>query len=235
MSFDESKLRILKERSDMVKVIQLLGVRDEKVLVTMNNVPRHLFTPPDKIKYAYDDTPLSIGFGQVMNEPVVVAYLTQAAAIKKTDTVLEIGTGLGYGAALLSKMATQVYTTEIFHQLAESARANLEKVRCTNVTVLPSGYDVGVAKHAPYDAILVTGSVQTVPETLKKQLAIGGRLVVAVYSSELEGDQLLRVTRVTQGDYREEVLTAMQLLPLLCKEAEMHVVGDSDDSSSDSD
>ena len=156
------------------------GVTDERVLAALRDVPRHLFVPPAMRSQAYEDHPLPIGHGQTISQPYIVAYMTEVLRLKPTSRVLEVGTGSGYQAAVLGKVAGQVYTVEILAPLAESARKTLASLGYTNVHVRVGDGFAGWPEHAPFDAIMVTAAPEEVPPPLIEQLAVGGRLVVPV-------------------------------------------------------
>jgi protein-L-isoaspartate(D-aspartate) O-methyltransferase len=156
------------------------GVTDERVLAAMRDVPRHLFVPLAMRSQAYEDHPLPIGHGQTISQPYIVAYMTEVLRLKPTSRVLEVGTGSGYQAAVLGKVAGQVYTVEILAPLAESAKKTLASLGFTNVHVKVGDGFAGWPEHAPFDAVIVTAAPEEVPPPLIEQLAVGGRLVVPV-------------------------------------------------------
>ncbi|HYO14011.1 MAG TPA: protein-L-isoaspartate(D-aspartate) O-methyltransferase [Thermoanaerobaculia bacterium] len=155
-------------------------ISDPAVLAAMEQVPRHLFVPEGERKNAYADRPLPIGFGQTISQPYIVALMTELLDLGPGDRVLEIGTGSGYQAAVLSRIAREVYTIEIVKPLGERARRTLGRLGYDNVRVrIGDGYK-GWPEKAPFDAILVTAAPPTVPEPLLKQLKVGGKLVLPV-------------------------------------------------------
>jgi len=155
-------------------------IRDLKVLDAMTRVPRHLFIPPENRTEAYQDSPVPIGFGQTISQPYIVAFMTQALEIQPNDRVLEIGTGCGYQAAVLSVLAKQVYSIEIIAALAERARETLASLGYRNVDVRTGNGYLGWPEHAPFDRIMVTAAPDEVPETLVQQLRVGGLMAVPV-------------------------------------------------------
>ena len=171
----------LEERMDMVKYqIRDRGVTDPRVLRAMEHVPRHEFVPDDYVDQAYADHPLPIGHGQTISQPYIVALMTELLDLKGTERVLEIGTGSGYQAAILSEIVAEVYTVEIVEPLAAEAEERLERLGYKNVHVLYADGYYGWEEHAPYDAIIVTCAPDHIPQPLVKQLADGGSLVVPV-------------------------------------------------------
>jgi protein-L-isoaspartate(D-aspartate) O-methyltransferase len=188
------------------------GIADQKVLDAMRRVPRHEFVPEKWREFAYDDNPLPIGFGQTISQPYIVAVMTELAAIPEEGTVLEIGTGSGYGAAVLSQMAAHVYTIEILDELAKRSEATLKRLGYDNVTVRSGDGYRGWPEHAPFDAIVVTAAPPKVPEPLKQQLKVGGRLVLPV--GERGGRQELRVITRTRQGYRDERVFGVRFVPM---------------------
>lgn len=172
------------------------GLRDSRVLSAMRRVPRHELVPREVRALAYADRPLPIGYDQTISQPYVVALMTSLLELEPDDRVLEIGTGSGYQAAILSLLAAEVYTIEIVEPLATRATRDLARLGYSNVHVRAGDGYAGWPEHAPFDAIIVTAAPPHVPEPLKQQLAIGGRLVLPVG----ENYQTLQViTRTREG------------------------------------
>ncbi len=167
------------------------GVTDARVLAAMREVPRHLFVPEAVARDAYDDRPLPIGEGQTISQPYMVGSMTAALAPGPTDRVLEVGTGSGYQAAILARLARSVVTIERHYSLAARARATLAALAISNVSVVVGDGSNGYPDGAPYDRILVTAGSPAVPESLKAQLADGGRLVIPVGSAGFQHVVLL--------------------------------------------
>jgi len=160
--------------------IEARGVRDSAVLSAMRKVERHRFVPQNYEAYAYDDYPLPIGEGQTISQPYIVALMTEIASLKKTDKVLEVGTGSGYQAAVLAEICDSVYSIEINENLAKNAQKVLKELNYTNISILIGDGYQGWREHSPYDAILVTCAPTSVPQPLIDQLRDGGRLVIPV-------------------------------------------------------
>lgn len=171
------------KREKMVKQqIEKRGVKDSAVLQSVLAVKRHEFVPAAQIDNAYDDRPLPIGYGQTISQPYIVAYMTEAIKLQPHFKVLEIGTGSGYQAAILSKIVKEVYTIEIVPELGKTAADRLKKTGFTNVQAkIADGYH-GWQEHAPFDAIMVTAAAEFVPPPLIKQLKEGGKMVIPVGS-----------------------------------------------------
>lgn len=192
------------------------GIRDSRVLDAMRSVPRELFVPPNLQYAAYDDGPLPIGEGQTISQPYIVAFMAEALELGPTDRVLEIGTGSGYGAAVLARIAAHVVTVERFETLARRARDVLAQAGLDNITVVAGDGSLGAPEHAPYDAIVVTAGGPAVPEALKDQLVAGGRLVMPVGESRSTQD-LIRLRRGDDG-FKQEWLAPVRFVPLIGKD-----------------
>ncbi len=190
------------------------GVTDPRVLDAMRRVPRERFVPAGQTEFAYEDSPLPIEEGQTISQPFIVAWMTAALELEPGDRVLEIGTGSGYAAAVLAHLAAQVYTIERHATLAELAQQRLAGAGYPNVIVRCGDGTLGWPEHAPFDAIIVAAGGPSVPEALKAQLAIGGRLVIPV-GAQTRVQKLVRVTRVAEDDYRREELGDVRFVPLI--------------------
>jgi len=200
------------QREHMVRTqIEARGVRDPRVLEAMRRVPRHRFAPEGVQAAAYTDAPISIGWGQTMSQPYIVAYMTEAAAIEPGDRVLEIGTGSGYQAAVLAEMGAEVYSIEVVPALYHRTRALFEDLGLENVHLRLGDGHAGWPEAAPFDAIVVTAAPDVVPPRLVEQLAVGGRMVIPVG----RGDQDLRVLRKLPGGLREESSLAVRFVPMV--------------------
>jgi protein-L-isoaspartate(D-aspartate) O-methyltransferase len=189
------------------------GVRSENVLRAMLAVRREEFLPSDLREFAYEDSPLPIAGGQTISQPYIVAFMTEALLLEGGEKVLEIGTGSGYAAVVLAEIAKDVYSVERIGQLAEKAAAKLAEQGHHNVHVLHGDGTRGWLEHAPYDAIVVAAGGPTVPETLKMQLKVGGRLVIPIGSST-RAQELVRVTRVSATEFRQEDLADVRFAAL---------------------
>ncbi len=200
---------------DMVETqLRRRGIRDERVLEAMRQVPRHEFVPPAMISAAYADRPLPIGLWETISQPYMVAAMTQAAAVATGDKALEIGGGSGYQAAILVHLGATVWMMEINARLADSARLRLARLGYANVEVIAGDGSEGLATHAPYDVVIVSAAAPSVPTVLLDQLAEGGRLVVPV--GNLHHQELLRLSR-QKGQLITQHLDACQFVPLLGK------------------
>lgn len=188
------------------------GIEDLAVLRAFGITPRHLFVPEALRRRAYEDAALPVGRGQTISQPSTHATYLLALGLKGGERVLEVGTGTGYQAALLSCLAAQVFSVERIASLAERARRALTQAGATNVTVLTGDGTLGWRPYAPYDAILVSAAGPQIPRPLVEQLADGGRLVMPVQGSR--GQELVRLTRMSDT-FREESLGAASFVPLI--------------------
>jgi len=213
MANSEADNQYLRKRLEMVEnQLRARGIKDKSVLESMATVPRHFFVPISLIEQAYDDTPLPIGYNQTISQPYIVALMTEAAELKNTDIVLEIGTGCGYSAAVLSHLAKQVYSSEIIPKLARVSQINLKKLNYNNVIVITGDGSAGFPEHGPFNAILVTAMAPAIPQALKEQLALKGRLIIPVKNGHSE--ELKKITRLDMRTYEEENLGAVRFVPL---------------------
>ena len=205
-------------RDEMVEHhIAARGVRSTRVLQAMRKVPREAFLPEDLREFAYEDSPLPIAEGQTISQPYIVALMAEALLLEGGEKVLEIGTGSGYAAAVLAEIAAEVYTVERIGQLAEKAATALAEQGYDNVHVLHGDGTRGWPDHAPYDAIVVAAGGPKIPESLRTQLKIGGRLVIPI-GSDARAQELVRVTRVAEDEYEREDLADVRFVPLLGQE-----------------
>jgi protein-L-isoaspartate(D-aspartate) O-methyltransferase len=189
-----------------------LEISDKRVLEAMRRVPREAFVPQDQYYAAYEDRPLSIGFGQTISQPYIVALMVQALELKGGDKVLELGAGSGYEAAILAELAREVVTVERISELVEGAKRALEKLGYSNVKVHLAGRELGWSDEAPYGAIIVSAGAPAIPQLLLNQLSFGGRLVIPV-GSRWQQD-LLKVTKRRKGN-KVENLGGCYFVPLI--------------------
>jgi len=190
------------------------NIRDSRVLEAMRKVARHAFVPSALEEDAYRDQPLPIGHGQTISQPYIVALMAELLQLEPTDRVLEIGTGSGYGAAVLGELVREVVTIERHEELANRARSILAQLGYDHVQVQVGDGTLGWPAKAPYDAIVVTASGPVVPRELLDQLAIGGRLVIPI-GSDLASQDLLLVERTGSDDYTETNICPVRFVPLV--------------------
>ncbi len=190
------------------------GIEDEAVLSVLFDTPRHLFLDEALRHRAYENTPLSIGHQQTISQPYIVALMTQLAKASApgVSRILDIGTGCGYQAAVLSQLVDWVFTVERIEALSFSARERLQTLGYKNISYLCGDGYRGWPRKAPFDAIIVAAAPPAVPEALKQQLAVGGRLVIPVGDDE---NQALRLIRRTRGGFDEEIREAVKFVPLV--------------------
>ena len=191
-------------------------IRDERVIAAMAAVPRERFVPEHLRSRAYEDNALPIGEGQTISQPLMVALMVEALELKPDDHVLEIGTGSGYEAAVLSHLAREVTTVERIPELLEGARAALRSLGCVNVHAFVAGDALGRPEDAPYDAIVVSAGAPHVPRELLDQLAVGGRLVIPV--GDRLGQELVRAEKTARG-VEVTGLGACGFVPLIGEDA----------------
>ncbi len=204
MDFAKARARLIEELS--------LEVKDRRVLEAMARVPREEFVLPEYRGSAYEDSPLPIGFGQTISQPLIIAMMTEALELSGDEKVLEVGTGSGYQAAILAELARLVVTTERIPALAERAREVLSKLGYQNVKIYLSGENLGWPEEAPYDAIIVTAAAPKVPPELLEQLQVGGRMVIPIGSRYLQ-----ELYKITKGEKKNTVqnLGGCRFVPLI--------------------
>src|SRR3954453_8112769 len=190
------------------------GVSQPRVLEAMRQVPRELFVSPEIAEFAYHDTPLPIAEGQTISQPYIVALMIEAAGVKPGDHVLDVGTGSGYAAAALSLSAAEVYTIERHRALADEAAGRLRRLGYRNVRVRHGDGTLGWPEKAPFDAIIVAAGGPEIPEALRNQLKIGGRLVIPIGQLG-RVQELVRVIRDGETRYHEEELGPVTFVPLI--------------------
>ena len=218
-----SEALFAEKRAEMVAVIEGdvratadytgLARFDARVMQTMGRVPRHLFVPPERVDYAYENRPQPIGFGQTISQPYIVALMTELLDVDEDSVVLEVGTGSGYQAAVLAELVDRVHTIEIVEPLYKQVTDRLTKLGYDNVTTrLGDGY-YGWAEHAPFDAIAVTAAASHVPPPLIRQLRPGGRMVIPV-GGRFMVQQLLLIEKSSDGSLQTRQVLPVRFVPL---------------------
>lgn len=204
-----------REREELIESIRTKGIKDEQVLSAMKNVQRHEFVQKAMISHAYTDVALPIGYGQTISQPYTVAVMTELLKLEKGNKVLEIGTGSGYQAAILNEMGMQVFSiernTEIYKKVQKFFEIKSMRIHCRC-----SDGTIGWSEFAPYDGIIVTAGSPTIPENLKKQLAVGARLVIPV--GDKKSQSLKIVKKVSADDYEIEEIANFAFVPLIGRE-----------------
>jgi len=185
-------------RENLLKHLEY-EIADKRVIEAMKRIPREAFVSQEQYQAAYEDRPLSIGFGQTISQPFIVALMVQALELRGDEKVLELGTGSGYEAAILAELAEKVVTVECIPELAESARQILDNLGYSNIEVHVAGRTLGWSEEAPYDAIIVSAGAPSVPKVLLEQLAWNGRLIIPVGSRWQQ--ELLRVTKLRKRNH----------------------------------
>jgi len=203
------------EREAMVETqLRRRGIQDDRILAAIAKVPRHLFVPEGLQDRAYWDGPLPIGSGQTISQPYVVALTCELLEIGPGDSVLDVGAGSGYAAAVLAELASNVVSIERLPDLAQLARANLNTAGYSNVEVLCADGTLGCPDRAPFDAIAVAAGAPAVPEALKQQLKVGGRLVIPVGPTRRLQD-LIRVRRLSEEEFKTDDFGGVAYVPLV--------------------
>jgi len=205
-------------RDRMVERLRAKGIRDEAVLSAMGAVPRHLFVDEALASRAYEDTALPIGFEQTISQPFVVALMIQTLRVGRVDQpigkVLEIGTGCGYQAAVLARLAKEVYSIERIGGLLTKARSNLRELRIANLRMVHGDGANGLPEAAPFDCIISAAAAQVLPVALKSQLAVGGRLIAPLHVSAGGPEQALCLIERSATGFSEQWLDPVRFVPL---------------------
>ena len=208
------KKNLSHERERMVKSqIEARGIKDKNVLEAMRMVARHKFVSEDMKSFAYNDEPLPIGEGQTISQPYIVAYMTEMLHLKKEERVLEVGTGSGYQAAILAEIAREVDTIEIIESLSLKAQEVLKELGYTNICFKIGDGSFGWKEHAPYDAIIVTAAPENIPDALREQLKISGRMIIPV---GMTFQELVLITR-EKRKFKKKRLLPVRFVPLISR------------------
>lgn len=187
------------------------GISDPEVLDAMEEVDRRKFVPADMEDKAYEDRPLPIGKNQTISQPYIVAYMAEQLGLRKKDRVLEVGTGCGYNAAVVSRLVDEVYSVEIIEWLAELARENLSKTNYENIHTRHGDGYMGWQEASPFDAIILTAAPPSIPKPLKDQLKIGGRILAPVGRIT---QKLILLERISEDDFEEQTLLPVRFVPM---------------------
>lgn len=200
-------------RRQLIDELRAKGIKDEQVLMAMNTLPRHYFLDKAFEEWAYTDKPFPIGNEQTISQPFTVAYMSSLLEVKKNDRILEIGTGSGYQAAVLALMGARVYTVERQEELHKKAKILLKKLNLNTVRCFFSDGTIGLVDFAPFDKIIVTAGIPSVPESLKQQLTFGGIMVIPVGGEE--GQRMQRIERINETEYDIKELEKFRFVPFL--------------------
>jgi protein-L-isoaspartate(D-aspartate) O-methyltransferase len=197
----------------VARQIEARGITEPRLLAALREVPRHAFVSPDQLDVAYEDMALPIARGQTLSQPYVVALMLDALALAPSDRVLEVGSGSGYAAAVLSRLAREVFAIELDPELVARARARLDALGCANVELRAGDGNLGWPERAPFDAILVSAAASSAPPALQAQLAPGGRMVIPLGTSGYQS--LVRIARLPSGELERRELCEVQFVPLV--------------------
>ena len=200
------------KRKKLAEEMAKLGIHQASVLDAMRKIPRHWFFPKDFEQFAYRDAAFPIDHGQTISTPYTVAFQSQLIEIQKGSKVLEVGTGSGYQAAILSEMGAELYSIEYIKPLLEDAAKILTEIN-PKIKLFHGDGSLGLPKYAPYDAIIVTAGAPIIPDALKMQLSIGGRLVIPV-GIEKENQQMIRIIRKSETEFTQEKFGDFKFVPL---------------------
>jgi protein-L-isoaspartate(D-aspartate) O-methyltransferase len=206
---DEKRIRI----ADLILRLRRAGVTEQKVVAAIESIPREIFVPAESQTQAYAERALAIDCGQTISAPVIVGLMTQALDIGDRERVLEVGTGTGYQTAVLAKLSRRVYTMDRFRALVIAAESRFKTLRLSNITAIVGDGTHGWPEQAPFDRIIVTAASETVPEPLKKQVRVGGVIVMPV--GPLDGVQKLMRLERTEAGFNEKVLADVRFVPLI--------------------
>jgi len=200
-------------RRNLVKMLERKGITDDSILSAIGKIPRHFFLDKAFEEWAYEDTAFPIGCQQTISQPFTVAYQTQLLNVKPKQKILEIGTGSGYQAAILSELGAKVYTIERQETLFERTKSLLKNMGYQQIRLFLQDGTKGLPQFAPFDRIIVTAAAKTIPEALKEQLAIQGKMVIPVGG---ENTQVMYcISRITQTEYKVEKFDHFRFVPLL--------------------
>ncbi len=200
-------------RRQLMEELRAKGIKDEQVLAAMNTLPRHFFLDKAFEEWAYADKPFPIGNEQTISQPFTVAYMTALLEVKKNDRILEIGTGSGYQAAVLALMGARVYTVERQEELHKKAKEILKKLGLNTVKCFFSDGTVGLSEFAPYDKIIVTAGIPSVPDSLRQQLTFGGVMVIPVGGED--GQRMQRIERKSETEFEVKEFEKFRFVPFL--------------------
>ncbi len=206
--YDDQRRRMIDEQ------LRRRDITDSRVLAAMRRVPRHLFVSEKRRQDAYRDGPMSIGYGQTISQPYIVASMTQSLSMTKRSRVLEIGTGCGYQAAVLAELARQVYSVEVVPELTDKARRILKQLGYRNITMDVRDGSLGWPEEAPFDGIIVTAAAPKMPEPLVTQLKVGGTMVIPLATDSYGRQFLTKVIRTVDGTTRQ-TLYEVRFVPMI--------------------
>ncbi len=215
----KEKFSFIKNNNDLINELKEKGIRDKNILDAIKKVPRELFVNKKSIQWAYENRPLPVDCKQTISQPYVVAYMIDCLKLNITDIVLEIGTGTGYQAAIISHLCQKIYTIEIFKKLFDQAKFNIEKLKITNVIYeLGNGLNIHKEKNF-FDAIIISASSEEIPSQLLKNLKIDGKLIFPK-KYPLENQKLILMKKISENKFKKEELFDVKFVPLLKEKIE---------------
>jgi len=210
----KEKTPFIKNNDDLINELKEKGISDKNILEAIKKVPRELFVDETSIQWAYENRPLPVNCKQTISQPYIVAYMIECLKLKKTDVVLEIGTGTGYQTAIISHLCQKIYTIEIFKKLFDQAKFNIKKLKITNVIyALGNGLNIWKEKKI-FDAIIISAASEEMPLKLFKNLKINGKLIFPK-KYPFENQKLILIKKISENDFKKEELFDVKFVPLL--------------------
>ena len=208
-----------KNNNDLIKELKEKGIVDKNILDAIKRVPRELFVNKTSVQWAYEDNALAVECGQTISQPYVVAYMIDCLKLKKTDKVLEVGTGTGYQAAIISYLCQKIYTVEIFNELLFRAKNNTEKLKIKNIIYKLGNGVNGWEEKILFDAIIVSAASEEIPSKLLQNLKNNGKLIIPLKYS-FENQKLILIKKKSENNFEKEELFDVKFVPLLNKNIE---------------
>ena len=215
----KERKKFSKNNNDLIKELKEKGIVDKNILDAMKRVPRELFVNKTYVQWAYEDNALPLECGQTISQPYVVAYMIDCLKLKKTDKVLEVGTGTGYQAAIISYLCQKIYTVEIFNELLFRAKNNTEKLKIKNIIYKLGNGVNGWEEKILFDAIIVSAASEEIPPKLLQNLKNNGKLIIPIKYS-FENQKLILIKKKSENNFEKEELFDVKFVPLLNKNAE---------------
>ena len=215
----KEKKKFNKNNNDLIKELKEKGIVNKNILDAIKRVPRELFVNENSVKWAYEDSALPVECGQTISQPYVVAYMIDCLKLKKTDKVLEVGTGTGYQAAIISHLCQKIYTVEIFNELLFRAKNNTEKLKIKNIIYKLGNGVNGWEEKILFDAIIVSAASEEIPPKLLQNLKNNGKLIIPMKYS-FENQKLILVKKKSENNFEKEELFDVKFVPLLNKNTE---------------
>ena len=210
----KEKTPFIKNNDDLINELKEKGISDKNILEAIKKVPRELFVDETSIQWAYENRPLPVNCKQTISQPYIVAYMIECLKLKKTDVVLEIGTGTGYQTAIISHLCQKIYTIEIFKKLFDQAKFNIKKLKITNVIyALGNGLNIWKEKKI-FDAIIISAASEEIPSKLFKNLKVNGKLIFPK-KYPFENQKLILIKKISENDFKKEELFDVKFVPLL--------------------